>query len=1231
MTDAPSLLTVTTLGRFAVSRDQQEFSGGNWNRRKVCALFKLLVSAEQHRLHREQIQEILWPSSTSEQAANSFGKTLYLLRRALEPELASGKGNLSTYISLTHDAAILVPEHIQIDADLFEASVKELQARLHAQKDRDQDGQILDEFDYVLHLFCGDYLPEDLYEDWAQKRRDRLRRLHRWLLEHAATLAVAHTMGLRACEYLQTLLEQDVTDEQTHRLLMLVYARMGHRTDALNQFQQLKTVLRTELKASPLPETVTLFRDIQNGRIPQDLALSQYVFGGYVSSPPVIKHNRERVPSQMDMQKGTSPIPQQGVSPFPASDQIGKKPQYDVGKQHATEGAFAQEGRSANRNVADHIVAQTPLVGREEEIERLQDLYVQSRQGQQHVCIISGEPGIGKTRLASDFTAWAKETQQAQVLWGHCYEMSTALPYQPIVDVIKTLTRSQTPQQLSLLLGSHASDLVKIVPEIRAKLPNLPCPEQGEPGIERYNLYCAVAHYFGVLATEQPLVIVLDDVQWADTATFQLLSYLINRVHYLTEDLSPALFFVLLYRANEIHVQHPLQELRSTLSRLGHLQEIHLDRFDEEAVQQLVADATGSSPSSLFTDQIYKHTEGNPFFVGQILLSLIQEGKVEKSGGQITTDLDKLTLPPSVRLLIERRLAHLSADCRTMLMVAAILGRQFNSVLLCEACHLAEEVIAQQVDDVIQLHILLPLPEQTPEAGQTTVHCSADLTFTHDKIREVLYQGLNPLRCRTLHRQVAQAIEALYSPHLTAYYGTLALHYKMAEEYKKAIDYYQKAFGQACSVYAFHDAASYMENVLVLLVGSDERPQRAEILHRLASSIYLYLGLTDKSIEAGLAACALWRDLGNPVREAEARLDVAFAFHWQGQERQALVSVKQALECLELQDETRLRAKAYSQWAVSAIVRGETSEALEQVQHAEELRAQMGGSEPFVDVLTLWSRSWHAFLTGTIHEMFIYAQRGAEICRVERRAGWEPMLAYTVAWAYMLKGNLVEGERIAQETLEKAQKNNAVAPQAWVFLVQTLLAIQSAQWQRAQECSDRALMLAHQLRDLDLQARVLWGRSILAGWLNDWELSIREITEAIQLSQQSDNLSLVYPHFLLQAAKAYMYVDQIDEAQRYLDQGMQLSQERGYRQLPALGKRLQGRICVAKGQYRLAQTYFEQSLKELASLEDIVEHARTLEAYGQWYLAAHHLEGQEEGHKLLAQSQKIFQQLGLNG
>src|SRR5216684_1415307 len=118
MTLTPPFLHVTTLGRFEIARHHEPLSGGNWNRRKVCDLFKLLISAEQHRLHREQIQEILWPESSSEQAANSFGKTLYLLRRALEPDLAAGKGSSSTYVLLDHDTLMLTPDSMRIDADV---------------------------------------------------------------------------------------------------------------------------------------------------------------------------------------------------------------------------------------------------------------------------------------------------------------------------------------------------------------------------------------------------------------------------------------------------------------------------------------------------------------------------------------------------------------------------------------------------------------------------------------------------------------------------------------------------------------------------------------------------------------------------------------------------------------------------------------------------------------------------------------------------------------------------------------------------------------------------------------------------------------------------------------------------------------------------------------------------------------------------------------------------------
>ena len=200
-----------------------------------------------------------------EQATNSFGKTLYLLRRALQPDLAAGKGGASIYVLLDRDTLLLVTDNMKIDADIFEATAKQLQVRL---RNSPQEQTLLDEFDPVLALYGGDFLPEDLYEDWATRRRDRLRRVYSSLLESAAELALANAQGQRACEYLQALVERNSADEQTHRQLMLTYARMGWRSDALNQYQLLCDALREESSAKPLPETMELLRAIQAGRSP---------------------------------------------------------------------------------------------------------------------------------------------------------------------------------------------------------------------------------------------------------------------------------------------------------------------------------------------------------------------------------------------------------------------------------------------------------------------------------------------------------------------------------------------------------------------------------------------------------------------------------------------------------------------------------------------------------------------------------------------------------------------------------------------------------------------------------------------------------------------------------------------------------------------------------------------------------------------------------------------------
>ena len=1209
-------LKVAALGRFAVFRDQKLLSGGNWNRRRVCEMFKLLLSTEQHRLHREQVQELLWPSFTIEQAANSFGKTLYLLRRALEPELATGKP--SAYVALDHDILLLVPDSLQIDADLFESLAKQVQANMHGAQIKEQQVQsTLDEFDRVLALYEGDYLPDDLYEDWTQRRRDRLHRTYSWLLENAAKVAIAGLMGERACEYLHALLEYNHADEQTHRELMVVYARMGRRSDALNQYQLLYKALQEELGASPLPETLELYHAIQAGDITVDLIVPDPLS----SRKPSLEASK--VPSAMHMHTHAHAVSDEHKHEV----HVAVVPKLEEEKKEYETPATLDQ-------LSPERVLKVELVGRTDELQRLRQAYHAVQAGQRRVFFIRGEPGIGKTRLTQEFCLWA-EQQQATVLQGSCYEMSGALPYQPIIDMLTAHLRASSSKQWCSLPANSAANLAKLLPELSLKLPNLPPTEPLGPEVERRNLYNAVAAYFNAINSEHPLVLVLDDLQWADIATMQLLSYLLLHTTNQVTPEKPLPFFLLLYRADEVHETHPLRSLLTAQMRAGNAEEIRLKRLKEGEVQQLLMRIAGHEVRVPFSGEIYKHTEGNPFFIGESIRMLIEEGKIKRVGDhwQAIVTLEELALPQSVRLLIERRLAYLSPECRVTLAYAAVLGRQFSSELLCRARDLPDDSIAQHIDDAIRVQILMALDGNTYKVGnESTLNQDADLMFTHDKIREVLALWLNPLRRRTAHRQIAQTIETRYATRLQGYYSKLAFHYQMAEETPKAVEYLYKAAAQATDVYAFVDAAGFMEKAVELLLGDENRPQRAELLRKLSADVYLYIGRPDRAVESGIAACTLWRELGNPAKEAESRLWVSFSYHWMGREADAVDSIKRALACLaSVPNEIHLLARAHVQWGLSATLSGDIPTALEQLKLADELHTQIGGNDPFISVVSLWARSWCAFASGTLQQMLDYALQSAALCRAIRMFAWEPMMNYSAAWALMSMGHLKEGLSVAHAALEEAQRHNAVGAQGWANLVLSFLAIQQGQWDEAEHFAEQSATIAKMMHETDLLARVCWSRSISAGWQDNWERAIEQSLEAIRISQHEGELSLVYPYLLLQAANAHFHAGKLESAQHYLDQTMQFAKEHNYRQLPAMGFCLQGCVLQAQDKFEQACDYFERSLTALAELDDSVELARAQQAYGMFLRVSKQAGDQERSEALIQHASSLFARLGING
>jgi tetratricopeptide (TPR) repeat protein len=330
-------------------------------------------------------------------------------------------------------------------------------------------------------------------------------------------------------------------------------------------------------------------------------------------------------------------------------------------------------------------------------------------------------------------------------------------------------------------------------------------------------------------------------------------------------------------------------------------------------------------------------------------------------------------------------------------------------------------------------------------------------------------------------------------------------------------------------------------------------------------------------------------------------------------------------------EELRLRAKAHVQWGLSATNSGDTLKALEELQLADELHAQIGKKDPFISVVSLWARSWCAFVCGTLHEMLDYALQSAELCRTIHMFAWEPMMTYSAAWAMMAMGRLSEAAQTAHETREKAQRHNAVGAQGWANLVLSFVAIQQGAWNEAEHFAQETTRIATLLHDADLLARAFWGRSICADRQENWERAIEQGLEALHILEQDGGTSLVYPYLLLQTAKAYFHANSLGRAQDYLDRTMNFVEEHRYRQLSALGHRLQGCVLQAQGNIEQAGTYFEDALTELTALQDEVEYARTQEAYGLYFHARGRPGDRSRGDALLQQARTTFARLGMKG
>lgn len=435
-----------------------------------------------------------------------------------------------------------------------------------------------------------------------------------------------------------------------------------------------------------------------------------------------------------------------------------------------------------------------PLVGREDEWRRLQDLwqYRAAEPAQPMLVLVSGEAGIGKTRLSEEFLGWAKQSG-ATTAAAYCYEAGADLAYLPIIAWLRSLDLQPLPPL-------WRRELARLLPELEDM--DLQDAEGVQQLWQQQRLFDAFVQAFAVQS--RPMVLLLEDAQWCDHETLAW-------IRYLTGIRQPQSILLLVTVRTEAPQDH-IQEIFHALERSDRAHRLHLSRLNAAQTAALVS-LTGMDFSAEQVQALYQDTEGNPLFVLETLRAYVDHMHTEAH-----LDSASMHLLPKVKSVLTQRLGYLSAGAATVANVAAVIGRQFSYQILFAALDLCENELLDRLDELWQRHVI---------RQQGTEHYN----FSHDKLRQLIYDQMSHARRRALHLRVAQAMAATTDEDPHTAFAVLAYHLEMAGHFDEAVAQYRQAARQARALFAYEDAGSSLQRALVLIPQLPARNLERSAIH----------------------------------------------------------------------------------------------------------------------------------------------------------------------------------------------------------------------------------------------------------------------------------------------------------------------------------------------------------------------------------------------------------------
>jgi tetratricopeptide (TPR) repeat protein len=483
--------------------------------------------------------------------------------------------------------------------------------------------------------------------------------------------------------------------------------------------------------------------------------------------------------------------------------------------------------------LAEHI--DSPFVGRERELHTLEAALRDAQSGHARLLALVGDAGIGKTRTVEEFVR-RTELPAGRVLWGRCPEQPGAPTYWPWVRAIRAYADHEDPGVLRAHLAGDAGIVARMVPELGERLPDLaPARVDEQDPQARFRLFDGVTSLLQRIATNAPLVVVLDDVHWADEASLLLLAFVAR------ETRGAQILFIVTYRERETR---RWARAFADVARLG--LRLTLRGLDRAAQAALVTGAGLAEPSAELLARLHEVTEGNPFFLDEMLRMI---------GAGLSDDALRLPMPDTVREALRRRVDPLSEDERALLATAAVVGREFEVSILQATTGLPADVVLARLTSAAAIGVV----EEREHLGS--------FRFTHALIREMLYAEQLPAARAALHLRVGTALEAGHGGGAAPPVDTLAIHFFHAAPLgaaAKAYEYSMRAGQTAMDLFAYGDAMGHFERALTALAheAPDDRRRLATCL-ALGNAAWS-AGHNPRAREAYRTAARCARTLGDP-------------------------------------------------------------------------------------------------------------------------------------------------------------------------------------------------------------------------------------------------------------------------------------------------------------------------------------------------------------------------------